>query len=118
MYKCLCKKQVTIEAQEPPACMQLHPPCITLTACEMNEMTNHFLPCQAELEPPWVDNCSMDLGKWGKVVDSFRKLALRSAALESLLEVRRIVYYYNGYIAFMAFGKFANDGLLLRVIAF
>lgn len=30
----------------------------------------------------------MDLDKWGKAVDSFRKLALRSAALESLLEVR------------------------------
>ncbi|BDA49627.1 hypothetical protein COCOBI_14-2470 [Coccomyxa sp. Obi] len=41
---------------------------------------------EAAHEPPWTDNCSMDLDKWSNVVDSFRKLALRSAALESLLE--------------------------------
>ncbi len=47
---------------------------------------------QAAHEPTWIDNCYMDLDKWNDVVDSFRKLALRSAALESLLEVW---HYFN-----------------------
>lgn len=45
------------------------------------------------MEPPWLDKCSMCLTKWGKLVDSFAHLALRSAALESILEVRKLQEY-------------------------
>ncbi len=43
---------------------------------------------QARSEPPWLEACAKDLGKWAELLDSIQGLALRSAALESLLEVR------------------------------
>ena len=42
---------------------------------------------QAEVEPPWADNCSMDVEAWKKLGDCMGTLALRNAALETLLEV-------------------------------
>ena len=43
---------------------------------------------QAKSEPPWLEACPKDLGRWAELLDSIQGLALRSAALESLLEVR------------------------------
>lgn len=42
---------------------------------------------QAKVEPPWADNCAMRIEKWGILVNALNKLAVRSAALEGLLEV-------------------------------
>lgn len=39
------------------------------------------------MEPPWADNCSMDLSAWQTLSDCMATLALRNAALETLLEV-------------------------------
>lgn len=45
------------------------------------------LNLQAKLEPPWVDNCAMRIEKWRSLVNALNTLAVRSAALEGLLEV-------------------------------
>ncbi|KAK9904804.1 hypothetical protein WJX75_002805 [Coccomyxa subellipsoidea] len=41
---------------------------------------------EAKVEPPWADNCAMRIEKWGILVNALNKLAVRSAALEGLLE--------------------------------
>ena len=41
---------------------------------------------QAMVEPPWLEGCPKDLGKWAELLDTIQALALRSAALESLME--------------------------------
>ncbi len=46
-----------------------------------------FFLLQAKVEPPWADNCAMRIEKWGILVNALNKLAIRSAALEGLLEV-------------------------------
>ena len=42
---------------------------------------------QAKVEPPWLEACPKDLDKWTELLDTIQALAVRSAALESLLEV-------------------------------
>ena len=42
---------------------------------------------QAATEPPWADNCSMEISAWKRLSDCLATLALRNAALETLLEV-------------------------------
>ena len=45
------------------------------------------MPLQAAQEPPWADKCSMEIGAWKELSDCMATLALRNAALETLLEV-------------------------------
>lgn len=45
------------------------------------------MPMQAAQEPAWADNCSMEIGAWKRLSDCLATLALRNAALETLLEV-------------------------------
>ena len=49
---------------------------------------------QAKVEPPWADNCAMRIEKWGILVNALNKLAVRSAALEGLLEVTIFTHTY------------------------
>lgn len=39
------------------------------------------------MEPPWLEACPKDLSKWTNLIDALSVLALRTSALESLLEV-------------------------------
>lgn len=48
---------------------------------------HHCNLAQARLEPPWADNCAMRIERWGLLVTALNRLAVRSAALEGLLEV-------------------------------
>lgn len=43
---------------------------------------------QAKLEPPWLERYPKHLHQWGALIEALSVLALRSAALESLLEAR------------------------------
>lgn len=73
--------------------------CIKNRADKMAEHPHHILdaaagqlrqcilPLQAQMEPPWLEACPKDLSKWSDLIDALSVLALRTSALESLLEV-------------------------------
>jgi hypothetical protein len=62
---------------------------------------------QAAVEPPWVDRCSMCLTKWKTLVDAVAKLALRSSAMESILEVCHWLLHSARFFDLLA--GFCND---------
>jgi hypothetical protein len=58
-----------------------------------------LVPClQAKLEPPWLERYPKDLHAWGALIEALSVLALRSAALESLLEARRRLASQNSVL--------------------
>ena len=56
----------------------------------MMNVTGEHECLQAATEPPWADNCSMEIGAWKRLSDCLATLALRNAALETLLEASTV----------------------------